>query len=659
MENAPMGTHSRCRILHLEDSADDAQLVRAVLESDRIPCEVRVVSTPETFRKALEQGGIDLILSDFNIPRYDGLSALKDARKLAPGIPFIFVSGALGEENAIDTLRSGATDYVLKDRLARLVPAVRRALEECAVLRQREQAEAELLRQQQFLSATLDSIETGIVACDAEGRLSLINRATQELHGIPSEDTAPAQWAEHFGLYHADGKTRLALEETPLHRALNGEHVRNIEVTIIPRGAEARTVLVSGQPIVDAAGGKLGAVIAIHDITDRKKLEVLLRQAQKMEAVGRLAGGVAHDFNNLLTAIIGYADLMRLKLAGDDAARRDLDEIAKAGARAADLTRQLLAFSRQQVLEPRVLDLNAIVTELDKMLRRLIGEDIDLSTVTATGLGRVKADPGQIEQVLMNLVVNARDAMPDGGKITIETADVDLDSGYTSGRVDLEPGRYVMLAVSDTGTGMDAEVRTRIFEPFYTTKPLGKGTGLGLSTVHGIVKQSGGHIEVYSEPGQGTTFKIYLPRIDEAASPAPARPVLDARSRGSETVLLVEDEDAIARVVRASLELQGYTVLQATDGSEAIATCERADQSIDLLITDVVMPLMSGPELVRRITTIRPDLKILYISGYTDRALVHQGLRDRGSAFLQKPFTPDTLARKVRDVLDAPRADAA
>jgi len=390
-----------------------------------------------------------------------------------------------------------------------------------------------------------------------------------------------------------------------------------------------------------------------------RRSEEKLRQAQKLEAIGQLAGGVAHDFNNLLTAIMGYGQLLTRRVEAHGQARRDVDEILRAADRAAALTRQLLAFSRQQVLDPRVLDLNAAVSEMDKMLRRLVGEDIDFVTAPAADLGRVKVDPGQIEQVLMNLVVNARDAMPEGGKLTIETANVELGAGYANDRLDVSPGPYVMLAVSDTGCGMSRETAARVYEPFFTTKALGKGTGLGLSTVHGIVKQSGGHIELYSELGEGTTFKVYLPRVEESAEAAPASVAPIGRSEGTETLLLVEDEDTIRRVMRESLELLGYLVLEAKDGSHAITHCQRPGQPIDLIITDVVMPLMSGPELVQRVTAVRPGLRVLFVSGYADHALVHRGLRTAGSAFLQKPFTPERLARRVRELLDEPQQMAA
>ncbi len=387
-----------------------------------------------------------------------------------------------------------------------------------------------------------------------------------------------------------------------------------------------------------------------QEMEQTASLEEQMRQAQKLEAVGRLAGGVAHDFNNLLTIITGYAEILLDVVPREHPDHEFVVEIGKAAARAATLTRQLLAFSRQQVLEPKVLDLNAIVHHTDKMLSRLIGEDIILSLSLAEGLSRVKADPGQIEQVLMNLVVNARDAMPQGGRLTIETSNVDLDNGYTQYHLEVEAGPYVMFAVSDTGVGMDPDTRRRIFEPFFTTKSAGTGTGLGLSTVFGIVKQSGGHIYVYSEPGHGSTFKIYLPvaageaatRVEPTRVPAPV---------GTETLLLVEDDEAVRAVTRMALERSGYTVLEAGNGREAIALAARHAGRIELLISDVVMPEVGGREVAEAITAVRPETKVLYLSGYTDDAVVRHGILRAEVAFLQKPFTPGALAKKVRQVL--------
>ncbi len=379
-----------------------------------------------------------------------------------------------------------------------------------------------------------------------------------------------------------------------------------------------------------------------------------LAHAQKMEAVGLLAGGVAHDFNNLLMVITGRCDLLLLRLRPEDPVRPDLALIKSTGQRAADLTRQLLAFSRKQMLQPKVLNLNAVVESLVPMLERLIGEDIGLHTALDPALGSVKVDPGQVEQVIMNLAVNARDAMPDGGQLTLETTNIELDAAYTSQRAGARPGPHVMLAVTDTGHGMDEATRARIFEPFFTTKELGKGTGLGLSTVHGIINQSGGTIWVYSEPGKGTTFKIYLPRTaDGVEGPstggAPARPAL-----GSETVLLVEDEDGVRNLIRDVLQARGYTVLEARHGIEALAVARRHQEPIDLLLTDVVMPRLGGPELAECLVARRPGIKVLYMSGYTERAVGHHHVLDPDAPYLQKPVTVEAISRRVREALDAP-----
>jgi PAS domain S-box-containing protein len=395
-------------------------------------------------------------------------------------------------------------------------------------------------------------------------------------------------------------------------------------------------------------------IAVVRDITERTQLENQYRQAQKMEAFGQLAGGVAHDFNNLLTVILGYSDLILDSLPSGDLTRESVQEIHDAGERAALLTRQLLAFSRKQVVEPQVLDLNSVVASTEKMLGRLIGEDVTLTTVLAAGLEQVKADPGQIEQAIMNLVVNARDAMPRGGRITIETANVDLDESYGKSHAEVEPGRYVLLAVSDNGCGMTEEVKARIFEPFFTTKAVGKGTGLGLATVFGIVKQSGGHVRAYSEVGHGTTFKVYLPSIVEMGSAAQAKAGSPPAPSGVETILLVEDEKAVRALTALALQKKGYTLLEAASSEEAISLCEEHLGPIHLLVSDVVMPEMGGRQLAERLTALRPEMRVLFVSGYTDDAVVRHGVLQAEVAFLQKPFTMDALHRKVRAVLDGP-----
>ncbi len=407
-----------------------------------------------------------------------------------------------------------------------------------------------------------------------------------------------------------------------------------------------------GFPIRDDAGRLTHYAGVAQDITERRRLEGQFRQAQRMEAVGRLAGGVAHDFNNLLTIINGYSELALDCLHPSDPIRDSIKEIAKAGDRAASLTRQLLAFSRQQVLAPRVLDLNALVADVERMLRRLIGEDIDLAIVPGSKLGRVKADPGQIEQILVNLAVNARDAMPEGGKLIIETANVELNNAQAHRYVVVPVGHYVMLAVSDTGTGMDAATQGHIFEPFFTTKEHGEGTGLGLSTVYGIVKQSGGFIWVYSELGRGTTFKIYLPLVEEAVESVPGSEAPELSFGGSETILLVEDEEAVRTLASKILQERGYRVLESVTPEAAFQIVEHHREPIDLLLTDVVLPGVSGRKIAEHLTLLQPSMKVLYMSGYTDDAVVRTGVLEANTAFLQKPFTPGSLARKVREVLD-------
>jgi PAS domain S-box-containing protein len=423
------------------------------------------------------------------------------------------------------------------------------------------------------------------------------------------------------------------LKEGRIHRVI---HVQRPDGTVIEVDFFATTNFLPGRHFS-----------MLHDVTGQRRLEEQLRQSQKLESVGQLAGGIAHDFNNLLTVITGYAELTLKHLKKSDPLARNVEEIKKAADRAATLTRQLLAFSRKQVLQPKVLDLNTIIVNIEKMIGRLIGENMELRTLPSPGLAFVKADPGQIEQVILNLVVNARDAMPAGGKITIETANVYLDEAYSREHIAVQPGRFAMLAVTDSGHGMDTGTIKKIFEPFFTTKEQGKGTGLGLATVYGIVKQSGGNIWVYSEIGVGTTFKIYLPQVDEQISAPDADAAHPASAAGTETILLVEDEEKVRHLASESLRQHGYTVLEATDGEHALAICRQHEGPIDLLLTDVVMPKMSGKVLAEQLVRLRPDTWVLYMSGYANQAIVHQGILDEDISFIEKPFTPDGLVLKV------------
>ena len=507
-----------------------------------------------------------------------------------------------------------------------------------------ERAERALREANEHLAAVIQSSPLAIYTLDPRSTVLTWNRAAEALYGWQAAELIgrPLPTIGHDVEDH--GRLR--------DRVLRGESLRGVEVTRRRKDGTSVNISLSVAPLHDAAGRVTGMLSLAADVTEMRQLEVQYRQAQKMEAVGRLAGGIAHDFNNLLTAIIGTTALVLEDLGLESRARLDIQEIEKAAKRAAGLTRQLLIFSRQQVLEPRALDLNALVGNLEKMLHRLIGEDIELRTKQATALGAVRADPGQLEQAIVNLVVNARDAMPQGGRLTIETADVELDRGYVAGHVPTQPGPYVLLAISDTGVGMDGATKARLFEPFFTTKEPGRGTGLGLATVYGIVKQSGGDIWTYSELGHGTTFKIYLPRVAETpeapeSTTSPPTPV-----RGSETLLVVEDQEEVRKLTKRVLEARGYTVLAARNGAEALEIVAQHPSKIHLMITDVVMPGMNGRELAQHARARRSYLKVLYVSGYTGEAVLQHRLLEPGVAFLQKPFTPDVLARKTREVLD-------
>ncbi len=631
------------KVLILEDRPADAELVVEELRRHGFEPEWVRVDTEADFLARLGEAW-DAVLVDFSLPGFDGLSALAHVQAGNVDTPVIVVSGSLPDELAVGCLKSGASDYVLKDRLGRLGSAVERALRERRMREEKRRADEALRSTAQRLQALLEASPLAVIVLDAQGFVTLWNPAAERVFGWTEEEvlggplpTVPEGGGRDF----AD----------MLARTLRGEPLGGVQVRRRRKDGTLVEVSLFTAVLRDAAGAVTGSVGMLTDITEKNRLEGELRQAQKMEAVGRLAGGIAHDFNNLLTVISGRADIALARLPETEPARRDIELVRKTAERAAALTRQLLAFSRRQALETRVLDLNAVVDGLLPLLRRLIGEDIDLVAHLDSGAGSVKADPSQIEQVLLNLVVNARDAMPTGGVLAITTTSAAPDPGAGT-EVQGPAGPCAMLAVSDTGQGMDAETRSRIFEPFFTTKEAGKGTGLGLSTVYGIVRQHGGAIDVESAPGEGTTFRVFLPRVEGVSEAVEAAGGAAVARNGSETVLLVEDEEGVRRVAVEILQEFGYEVLEATEATGALLIAERHPGPVHLLLTDVIMPQMGGPELAGRIGALRPGIRVLYMSGYTGEALGERGAVAPDVALLHKPFTPAALGRAVREALD-------
>ena len=780
------------RVLIVEDLPSDAELSEREVRKALGSCEFRRVETRKEYLAALDDFCPGLIVSDFKLPHFDGLTALKLALERRPDVPFIMLTGSMNEDTAVECMKAGAWDYVIKEHVKRLGPAVRSAMERQRVRMERKRAEEKLRDSEAEYRSLFDNAIMGISQASPEGRLIRVNQAYARMYGYStptemmdavrdigdqlyanSEDRAEVMriLAEkgvmeprEVPVVRRDGSRLVVLVSAREIRDISGnlvccqaEHVdvtarkraedelrfRNLILStqqeasidgilvvnvdgkivssnrrfaemcgissdIIESGSDQRAqqsaldrlvnpeeflskvkylyanpdetsqdefALKDGRtldrysaPMVSADGQYFGRVWYFKDITARKRaeaereeLEQQLRLSQRLEAVGSLAGGIAHDFNNLLSVILCCTDFAMAGVRENDRVREELLQVKKAGERAVALTRQILAFSRKQVLQPEVLNLNEIATGVEKMLRRILGEDIDYLQVLAPDLGMVRADPGQIEQVLMNLVVNARDAMPEGGKLTIETCNVELDEEYAARHVAVKPGPYVHFAVSDTGCGMDATTQARIFEPFFTTKEKGKGTGLGLSTVYGIVKQSGGNIWVYSEPGQGTTFKIYLPQDFSGSTTATGSTLaaVPTLSAGNETILVVEDEEAVRGVAKRILREAGYAVLTAASPDDALLACKAHPGKIDLLLTDVVMPQMSGRVLAERLALERPGIKVVNMSGYTDNAIVHRGTLDPGTNFIAKPFSAADLTRKILEVLDSGVANIA
>ncbi len=627
------------RVLHLEDNPLDAELIERDLRRGGLPVETRLATGRGEFERAVREGPYDLVLADHNVPGYGGREALEQVRRHLPDVPFILVTGTLDEETAVGYMRDGAADFLLKDRRVRLVPAVRAALAEAEQQRQ-------LARHRELLDSVMASAPAAIYVEDREGRFVLANqaaadlygRATDELPGRREEELGgdageAAERREHRATVLAEGRT-LTVDEEPFTSP--GGRTRWFQTLRAPLRLSSEP-----EPLVLAVG---------VDVSERRDLEARLRRVERLEAVGQLAGGVAHDFNNLLMVVLGHADLLLGQPeVSSDTLRFHLEQVRQAGQSGAELTRQLLAFGRRQVLQPTVLDLNGLVTGLEPMLRRVLGENVMVATDLEPALWSLRGDRGQLQQVLLNLVVNARDAMAGGGRIMVSTANRTREGEGA----EAPAGRWVELTVADSGVGMDEATRARIFEPFFTTKGEARGTGLGLSTVHGIVEQSGGSIEVESAPGEGTTMRVLLPAVSaKAPAAAAARPAAAGHARGGETVLVVEDQDPVRRLVVLALERLGYRVRPAATVAEAREVAADPGAGLDLLLTDVVLADGTGIDLAAELRAAHPRLPILLMSGYAAPGLLPEDDDDPRRDLLQKPFSPDELGRRVRRLLD-------
>jgi PAS domain S-box-containing protein len=622
------------RILLLEDDPLDAELCLRKLESSDLDFTIKSVGTSDQFKLEAGTGNYDIVLGDYRLPSWTGLDAVRWLRSTGLTLPFILVTGTLGDELAVECIKEGANDYVLKDKLERLPYSILRSIDESRLRAERDKAERHYV-------SIVKGAPYGIYRADEYGRILVANPALVEILGYGSE-------AEVLKLNLAtDVYVNAADRQEILKEIEGGKAFLRAEVKW--RRKDGRTIIVrlAGRKFESENHGPAIYETFAQDITEQRVLEQQFQQAQKMEAIGRLAGGVAHDFNNLLMIIRGCADLLEHHKAEPERISAYIKQINDATSIAASVIQQLLAFSRKQAPEKSVLDCNAVLRDLRKMLPRLLGEDIHINFNPGQALERISADRAQIEQIILNLAVNARDAMPEGGKLTISTSNVHLSTAHIERPgVQLPAGSYVMLAMADSGTGMEPEIQSHIFEPFFTTKERGKGTGLGLATVYGIVKESSGHITVDSMPGKGTTFKIYFP---VTALPKEAPIVAQTASiptGGSETILLVEDEAALREITCEYLQSRGYRVLTAASGLHALEICRSHEGPIDILLTDIVMPGIRGPELVKAALDMRPSMSVIYVSGYVDRGL--ESTMERNAVLLQKPYSLADLGQKIR-----------
>ncbi len=637
------------KLLIVEDSDSDARLVMRTLRQGGYEPRWRRVEDAAGLQAALAGEDWELVISDYAMPTFDGLAALKLVQDSGRDLPLIIVSGTIGEDVAVTAMKAGAHDYLMKGHLTRLTSAVQRELRDADERRRHRAADAALRESEERFREMAENLDEVLWMSDPRtSRILYVSPAYEKIWGRTCQSLyeRPLSFVEGI---HPDDRAgmRAALERQGAYGSFQQEY------RVVRPDGSVRWIWDRSFPVRNKAGELVRVVGIAQDISERKGLEEQLRQAQKMEAVGQLAGGVAHDFNNLLTIITGHSQLLLQDFDSSSPVRSKIELIRATADRAAALTRQLLAFSRKQILEPAVLDLTAVVTGLTSMLQRVIGEDVEFAIVPGMGAGRILADQGQLEQVLMNLVVNARDAMPHGGRLTIQTARVEIDRAFTARHPEVVPGVYAMLAVSDTGSGMNPEVQARIFEPFFTTKEVGKGSGLGLSTVYGIVRQHEGCITVESELGRGSTFRVYLSRVADAIEASVPVATPTEAPRGVETLLVVEDEAEVRALVRDALAMIGYKVLEAPDGRAALRIAEEEAGHIHLLVTDVVMPGLNGAQVADRLKASHPETRVLYMSGYTDDRISHHGVLTPGTTLLSKPFTPHALARKVREALDA------
>lgn len=636
------------RALILDDRREDAELLAFELRRGGLVDECRHAATKAEYLAQLEWAP-DVILADYSLPAFSAPDALDILRARRLDIPFIVISGSIGEEMAVDLLKKGASDYLLKDRLGRVNLAIQRALDERRQRLAVAEAERRLRDAEERTRFALEASRVGVWEADLRTGAARWSETLETLHGL-APGTFGGTLQAFFELMHPDdrGDAVMAIE-----RATREHSDFSILYRAVWPDGSVHWIRGRGRTFYDDAGQPVRAGGVGFDVTEVRALESQYRQAQKMEAVGQLAGGVAHDFNNLLTVIQGFCNII-LERPGQHPDEQELKQILQAADRATSLTRQLLAFSRRQILEESVFDLRATVDRLVPMLRRLIGEHIEIVVASADDVCAVRADAGQIEHVIINLAVNARDAMMTGGKLVFEVALATLDESYCRERQDVVPGSYVLLAASDTGSGIDPAIIEHIFEPFFTTKGKDKGTGLGLSTVFGIVKQSGGHVAAYSEVGRGTTFKVYLPHVlNGVVESSDTPPATQEMSSGSETILVVEDDEGVRQLIAEVLRRRGYRALMASTPSEALSLFHPEPGAIDLLLTDVVLPETTGRVLAEQLQQIQPGLRVLFMSGYTDAAIVQNGTLKKGTPFIHKPFTPDSLSRKLREVLGA------